>query len=93
MTKYLSFTTAAGSELVAADAILYVKLTSATLITCYQKGVALNVKLTGTVLTQAFVDLINEKLAVAAQTSWTNAVISVATPAVAASNRCSSSKE
>ena len=81
MTKYLSFTTAAGSELVAADAILYVKRSSATAITCYQKSSTLNVVLTGTVLTQAFVDLINEKLAVAAQTSWTNAVISVATPA------------
>ena len=80
MTKYLSFTTAAGSELIAADAILYVERTSATLITCYQKNSILNVELTGTVLTQAFVDLINDALVVAAQTSWTKPVSTVVTP-------------
>ena len=80
MTKYLSFTTAVGSELVAADAILFVELTSASLITCYQKNSALNVELTGLLLTQELVDLINDALVVAAQTSWTKPVSTVVTP-------------
>ncbi len=76
-TKYLSFTTDVGTELVNAGAISFVVLQSATEVRMYELTGAKHFKLTITGGTQDFIDSINASLKQAAQTSWHKAVVPV----------------
>ena len=81
-TKYLSFTTGNGKELVNAGAISFVKLASATKVEMYELTGAKKFELTTVSATQEFVDSINESLQQAAETSWHKAVVPVANEGV-----------
>ena len=81
-TKYLSFTTDVGTELVNAGAISFVVLQSATEVRMYELTGAKHFKLTTVGDTQPLVDSINASLQQAAETSWHKALTAVANTGV-----------